>query len=238
MTTVWPGDIHVLIPAYEAAASLSILLPEVLDTVPSANLVVVDDGSKDATTALCRQSTIVCLRHPENKGKGAALRTGFLYLLERGARAIITLDADGQHAASDLPRFVAFFHEDQDAGLYIGKRNFSPGAMPLARIVSNTLTSWILSRLCGTPIPDSQCGYRLYTAELLKTITTTCPKFEMESEVIIKAVRAGFPVRFIEVQTLYFRSGSHIAHLADTLRWMRAMVGVWRLLKETRRDSP
>jgi glycosyltransferase involved in cell wall biosynthesis len=238
MTTSWPGDIHILIPAYNAAASLAVYLPEILVTVPAENILVVDDGSKDATSSLCRNLAVGCMRHSENRGKGAALQTGFSRLLKNGARAIITMDADGQHAVADLPLFVGSFQNEQDVGLYIGKRRFSPSIMPLVRIVSNTFTSRILSRLCGVPIYDSQCGYRLYPAELLTAITLRCPRFEMESEAIIKAVRAGFPVRFVEVQTLYFKSGSHIMHIVDTFRWIKAVMGIWRLYTETRKDAP
>ena len=233
----WPADIFLCIPAYKAAQSLHPLLSDCLRTVPASQVLVVDDGSGDATGDVCQNHDIECLRFEQNKGKGNALVAGFAALLKRGARAVITMDADGQHAVADLPRFVECFVHYPDTGICIGKRTFRPGHMPLARIISNTVTSGILSRMCGVPVLDSQCGYRLYSAALLRSISITCPRFEMESEVILKAAHAGFSIRFIEVQTLYFKTHSHIAHIADTLRWVKAAFGIKRLLKSTSAKS-
>ena len=233
----WPDGIFVCIPAYKAAESLHPLLSDCSRTVPVSQILVVDDGSGDATGDVCLSHGVECLRFERNKGKGSALAAGFAALLERGTQAVITMDADGQHAVADLPRFVECFAQYPDTGIYIGKRTFRPGHMPLARIISNTVTSSILSWMCGVPVLDSQCGYRLYSAALLRSISITCPRFEMESEVILKAVHAGFPIRFVEVQTLYFKAHSHIAHIADMLRWVKAAFGIKRLLESTR-DEP
>jgi glycosyltransferase involved in cell wall biosynthesis len=234
MTSGWPPGIFVCIPSYNAAETLSPLLSDLSQTVPVSQILVVDDGSGDSTGIVCRDHGVESLRLERNSGKGSALAAGFTRLLGRGAQAVITMDADGQHAVADLPRFVECFKNHPDTGICIGKRAFRTGQMPLARIISNTLTSTILSWMCGVPVLDSQCGYRLYSAALLRSISITCPRFEMESEVIIKAAHTGFPIRFVEVQTLYFKAHSHIAHIADTLRWVKAAFGIRRLLKATR----
>jgi glycosyltransferase involved in cell wall biosynthesis len=231
----WPDEVRILIPAYQAAASLPGFLQDLLKTVPASCLLVVDDGSTDTTSQVAAARSIECIRIEKNSGKGIALKTGFSILLERGAAAVITMDADGQHAPEDLPEFIDWFRKNPGPGLCIGKRDFRPGRMPLARIFSNSITSWTLGRLCGVPVLDSQCGYRLYTAPLLHSITITCPRFEMESEVIIRTARQGFRIGFVGVQTLYFNTRSHIAHVADTLRWIRATLGIWRLYRSTRR---
>ncbi|MBN1130460.1 MAG: glycosyltransferase family 2 protein [Chitinispirillaceae bacterium] len=227
----WPRDIFVCIPAYQSSSSLAGLLPELLNAVPAAHVCVVDDGSTDATGELCSRTGINHARHAENRGKGAALATGFTILLEKGAEAVITMDADGQHAVADLGLFVEEFRRHPETGICIGRRKFAKSGMPLSRIVSNALTSRILSLLCGVPVPDSQCGYRLYSARLLRGITITCTRYTMESEVILKAARLGFPVRSVPVQTLYLRGQSHISHLTDTLRWIRAVLGIWIRLR-------
>jgi glycosyltransferase involved in cell wall biosynthesis len=233
-SSTWPPDTYICIPSYKAAESLRPLFFDLSRAVPVSQIMVVDDGSGDGTGEICLNHGIECLRLEPNRGKGSALAAGFNRLTERGAQAIITMDADGQHAVADLPRFVECFKNHPDTGICIGKRAFCPGQMPLGRIFSNTVTSAILSWMCGVPILDSQCGYRLYSSALLRSISITCPRFEMESEVILKAAHAGFPIRFVEVQTLYFKARSHIAHLADTLRWVKAAFGIRHLLKATR----
>ncbi|MGA2507994.1 MAG: glycosyltransferase family 2 protein [Chitinispirillaceae bacterium] len=222
----WPRNVYVCIPAFQASESLAKFLPELLAMVPATHVCVVDDGSTDATNDLCVRSGIRCSSHTENRGKGAALATGFAALLRQGADAIITMDADGQHAATDLGLFLEEYRLHPDAGICIGQRTRTMSSMPFMRIVSNTITSCILTWLCRVPISDSQCGYRLYSAALLKKLTIKYPRFEMESEVILKAAGLGFPIRFVKVQTLYFKSTSHISHVADTLRWIKAVLAI------------
>jgi glycosyltransferase involved in cell wall biosynthesis len=229
----WPRDIFVCIPAYQSSTTLVALLPEVFEAVPAAQVCVVDDGSTDTTGELCSRTGVHYVRHAENRGKGAALTTGFAFLLEQGARAIITMDADGQHAVSDLGLFVEEFSLHPETGICAGRREFDKSNMPLSRVISNTLTSQLLTMMCGVPVPDSQCGYRLYSARFLHSITVTCPRFTMESEVLLKAARLGFPLSFVPVQTLYFKGVSHIAHLTDTLRWIKAVLGIWLSLRKS-----
>jgi len=229
----WPRDIFVCIPAYQASSTLVTLLPEVLEAVPAAQVCVVDDGSTDSTGELCSRTGVRFVRHEENRGKGAALATGFTVLLEQSAGAIITMDADGQHVVDDLGLFVEEFRLHPDTGICSGRRKFGKSGMPLSRVISNTLTSRLLTMMCGVPVPDSQCGYRLYSARFLRSITVTCPRFTMESEVLLKAARLGFPLRSIPVQTLYFKGASHIAHLTDTLQWIKAVLGIWLSLRKS-----
>lgn len=229
----WPHSIYVLIPAYKSADSLRPFLPELLETVPASNICIVDDGSFDGTDTLCLTLGLLYQRHSKNHGKGMALATGFKFLLEKGAEGIITLDADSQHSPEDLYKFVDAFSALPESGIIIGCRKIERGHMPITRILSNRITSAILSRMIGTVIPDSQCGYRLYSAKFLRNISITCPRFEMESEVIIKAAFLGFPIGFVEVQTLYLNGKSHISHLADTFRWIKAVALVWMKVRKT-----
>lgn len=224
----WPEDIFVLIPAYKSAGLLREFLPGLLKFVPEKQVCIVDDASGDDTGSVCAANKIMCLKHPVNRGKGAALDTGFRFLIdENKANWIITMDADGQHAVEDLGNFLDAVINNPSLGICIGCRTMKIGIMPFARICSNKLTSFILSLFTRVPILDSQCGYRIYSAELLKKIDIEYQRFEMESEVIIKAAKLGFQIGFTDVQTLYLSGLSHISHLKDTFRWVRAVIDVW-----------
>jgi len=267
----WPQDTYVLIPSYKSVNQLKSFLNDLVGVVPKEFICVVDDGSKDGTYEFCVEFGITCLRHEVNKGKGAALRTGFAYLTGgintnkasicidntnvntnstnintntaniniKNANWIITMDADGQHSPTDLPRFITEARKRPALGLCIGARDMRLGVMPPARILSNRLTSLILSILSGRRVADSQCGFRMYSCKLLASIHIEYDRFQMESEVILKAAAKRFPVGFVRVQTLYLKEGpSHISHLVDTLRWTRAVLRVWRGCNNLKRKQP
>jgi len=227
----WPEDLYVVIPSYKSSRLLTAFLPKLFEFTPPSNVCVVDDGSFDATDAVCKDADVLYISHDVNRGKGAALATGFTFLLGRGAQRIITMDADGQHAPEDLSVFIEASNTHDGNGLYIGARSMKIGTMPFARICSNRITSFILSQITGKKIVDSQCGYRLYGAALLDAVNIEYPRFEMESEVIIKAAFLHFPIHFIQVQTLYLNESSHISHLKDTIRWVKAVTHIWISLR-------
>ncbi|HVH08777.1 MAG TPA: glycosyltransferase family 2 protein, partial [Gemmatimonadales bacterium] len=102
-----PGDVAVVIPAYQAAATLRDVVGRVRRAVPPATVYAVDDGSSDRTGQHARDSGAIVLTHRQRQGKGAALRTGIARALADGARLLVTLDADGQHAPDDIPRLLA-----------------------------------------------------------------------------------------------------------------------------------
>ena len=230
-TNPWPEEIFVCIPAYKAAKDLEKFLPSLLLYVPHDKICIVDDASHDGTESVCADLKVACLRQEINRGKGAALKKGFAHLLNKKAQWILTMDADGQHAIADIIHFLEAVKKSPDAGLIIGARSIKVSTMPPARIFSNTVTSGILSLMCGHKILDSQCGFRIYSSKLFKKINLRHKRFEMESEVILKACSAGFEVRFIPVQTLYCSTQSHISHIKDMLRWIRAVLGVWLELR-------
>ena len=232
MIAQWPTDTYILVPSYKAVDHLRSFIKTLTAIVPKEFICVVDDASGDGTYEFCKESGIDCVRHSVNRGKGAALRTGFSHIISTPTPTapcnwILTMDADGQHSPADIPRFLDAAKKHPSMGICIGARDMSLGAMPPARIFSNRLTSLILSALCGQRILDSQCGYRLYSAALVKSVQIEYRRFEMESEVILKAAEERFLIRFVRVQTLYLKDGgSHISHLSDTLRWAAAVLRV------------
>ncbi|NLE00237.1 MAG: glycosyltransferase family 2 protein [Fibrobacter sp.] len=226
----WPENVSILIPSYKSAHLIKKFIPDLLKIVPSKNICVVDDASNDNTDQICDSFGITCLKHTVNKGKGAALDTGFRYLINQDFSWLITMDADGQHAPRDLENFLTLIRNNPEMGIGIGKRCMKPGVMPLARICSNVITSKLLSIFTGSKILDSQCGYRVYSADFIKLINIQFNRFEMESEVILKAAHHHFPICFTDVQTLYLDGFSHISHFKDTIRWVKAVLVIWHSL--------
>ncbi|HEX7150842.1 MAG TPA: glycosyltransferase family 2 protein [Thermoanaerobaculia bacterium] len=205
-----------LIPALNAERTLP---PVVAEALKHLETVVVDDGSRDRTGDVARAAGATVLRHEVNRGKGGALKTGFAYALERGYDGVVTLDADGQHLASEIPKFLRAAEETK-ADLIIGGRSHLFAQMLPRRRIANRFSAWCIAKTSGTGVTDSQSGFRFYSANLLRTLTLRTDGFDMESEVIVRAGRRGLRVQTIPID-LGFVDGistSHYKPLADTLR--------------------
>lgn len=234
----WPENVFVCIPSYKAASTLDRFLADLLKMVPAEKIVVINDASEDTTDQICTQHGVTCLTHTVNQGKGAALRTGFNHLngLQNASWAL-TMDADGQHAIADIDRFLHYINQNPAAAVCVGYRDMQIGKMPVLRILSNRITSGIMSIYCRQPIRDSQCGYRIYSLPFISSITIEYNRFEMESEVLLKAAAGKLPIGFIPIQTLYLDGTSHISHFYDTIRWVRAVTSVHSRVKQVQRKN-
>ena len=203
-----------IIPALNAEHTVGRVVAEARRHIEP--VVVVDDGSSDATGEVARAVGAIVLRHDVNRGKGGALKTGFSWALEQGYDAVITLDADGQHLAGEIPKFL----EVEDADLVIGGRAHLFEHMLPRRRNANRFSAWCIAMCSGAPITDSQSGFRRYSARLLRALRLRTDRFDMESEVIVLAGRRGFRIVTIPID-LGFVDGlstSHFRPLLDTLR--------------------
>jgi glycosyltransferase involved in cell wall biosynthesis len=217
------SKIAVIIPAYNAGTTIAELVERTSRFVGREDIVVIDDGSCDQTSEIAGGTGAVIVRHDANRGKGEALKTGFEYARRRGYPAVITLDADLQHDPESIPGFIR--KANHFAGIIIGTRRRNLKIMPLGRWLSNTLTSVVVSILSGQSIKDSQSGYRLISTRVLKSVRLESRKYDLESEILIKAKRKGFEIAETPIATIYAGGGSSIKPLADTLRFIRLM---WR----------
>src|SRR3989441_3026302 len=150
------GGIAVVIPAYQAAATIGGVVTEVRHALPGVAVYVVDDGSGDETGRAGRAPGATVLVHPRNLGKGAALRTGIARALADGAAIIVTLDADGQHPPQEIPRLVAPVAAQQ-ADVVLGARARTR-AMPFGRRCTNLLSAALASRIGGRAVPGAEAG--------------------------------------------------------------------------------
>ena len=218
------GIIRVLIPAFNAAMTLPALLQKVKETAGINGIIVIDDGSTDGTSEAAARGGASVRRHERNMGKGAALRTGFLAVLEdRNVSAVITMDADQQHDAIDLPKFL-MKRSLTGASIVVGVRQRFGSGMPVMRILSNTLTSLMVSARTGVPIADSQCGYRLIGREVLESIQIEADGYEAETEMLIRAAGKGFSIAGVPVRTRYQGENSHMTHWLTTKRFVQVLL--------------
>jgi len=215
--------IWTVVPAYQAERTVG----EVVLGIRAAGLarvVVVDDGSRDATAGVAAQAGATVLRHAANRGKGAALWTGFRAALRAGCAAVATLDADGQHDPAELPRLLAAWRRQPDA-LVLGARKLASDLMPGRSRLGNRVSTWFLCRFTGRPLTDSQSGYRVYPAGLLGRVVPTARRFDAETELLLCAVSSGCPVVEVPVATIYKRGGTtHFRNAQDTARIVKQVL--------------
>lgn len=207
----------VIIPALNAQRTLPAVIADARRQLEP--VVVIDDGSTDATGDVARAVGATVLRHEVNRGKGGALKTGFAWALENGFDGVITLDADGQHLPAEIPKFLDE-RKASGADLIIGGRSHLFGGMLPRRRMANRFSAWSISIAAGTRVTDSQSGFRLYSANLLRALRLRTDGFDMESEVIVRAGRQHFRIVTIPIE-LGFVDGistSHYKPLKDTLR--------------------
>lgn len=210
-----------LIPAYNEEDRLGRVIVGTKKFLP---VLVVDDGSTDRTSAIARENGAEVLCQDPNRGKGAALITGFRYALEHGYDAVVTLDADGQHDPGEIPLFIAEFEKGAD--LVIGQRDFSK--MPFPRNISNTIGTRLFSNALGQNCPDNQSGYRLHSRRLIDaSLTSTEANFEYEVEIIVSCVVMGFTLAWVPIKTIYAGEKSHI-------RPLRHIRHFFRIVRKTR----
>ncbi len=183
-----------------------------------SRVVVVDDGSTDQTAATAAAAGATVLRHDINRGKGCSVRTGLDFAFKTNCSHVLLLDGDMQHHPSDIPQLI----QRATAGVgdfVVGEREFQRSVMPAARFYSNVIGSAILSKLIGTAIVDSQSGFRLIRADLLRRLTLTGTRYEIETEMLIKLVQAGATLERVPVRRLQYEGAqSKMRPFRDTFR--------------------
>jgi glycosyltransferase involved in cell wall biosynthesis len=210
-----------VIPAYDAAATLAGVVRGLRTALPDALLIAVDDGSSDGTHGVAAACCDRAVRFRANRGKGAALRAGFEVAHAECARAVITIDADGQHDPARAPALLAAL---ADADMVIGTRARTRGTMPLGRRITNALASAALCAIAGVSVPDAQSGYRAIRREVLADVSAGGDRYEYETEFLIAAIRAGYRIGSVGVPTMY-GAPSHFRAWGDSILVVRT---IWR----------
>ena len=209
--------ICILIPAHNEARTIAGVVKSAC--AKGFDVLVVDDGSSDGSSQLARDAGATILVNFQNQGKGFSLQRGFDYIISRDYEALITMDADGQHAVEDLDGFVRLFHEKKP-DVICGNRMTDHRGMPFHRLVTNKIMSTLISLVCRQKIYDTQCGYRLIRCEVLRNVQLSSSAFEIESEVLIKASKKNYRIASVPVKTIYGTEVSKINPFFDTARFI------------------
>ena len=212
-----PGLVAV-VPIFNEAETVGRIVRRLRRVCP---VVVVDDGSTDGgggRAAAGGASRVI--RCAERQGKGAALRLGFAEALRLEAEVVATLDGDGQHDPADLPRLLAAARRAPLA-MVVGDRltRGDGDRMPPVRRLAMRIADGLLHWLTGTVVRDTQCGFRVYPAALLRTLALQEEGFVTETEVLLKAARAGHRLVSVPVRRIYPAGRrSRFRALADGVR--------------------
>lgn len=217
--------IYVVIPAYNEARKIGVILDELKKT--KFPIIVVDDGSKDQTYQEACSRKVIVLKHKVNLGKGAALKTGCEVAFAFGANAIIMMDSDGQHKVSDLPKFVNAL-ETKKYSIIFGSRNSSYG-VPLVRFLGNKLSSVLVSFLFGIYLSDLICGFRAFTEDAYNKIKWQSRGYGVETEMVIRTGKHKLCYCEVPVETIYYDKFKGVTILDAISILMN--VFKWRLTK-------
>jgi len=200
-TALSAADAAILIPALNESLRIREVVSDALAHCP--RVIVVDDGSDDGTSDCIADLPVTLIRHPQRRGKGAALRSGFAEAQRQGARAVMTMDGDGQHSAADFPRLLAAANRHPGC-VIVGARLRKRASQPTIRRIGNDFGDWGIAWGCGFRLVDSQSGQRLYPQAVYTLPNVPGEGFVFEAQLLISAARqAGARVVAVPIETRY-----------------------------------
>jgi glycosyltransferase involved in cell wall biosynthesis len=208
-------EVFAVVPALNEARTIAQVITGLKPYV--RHIVVVDDGSTDDTGAIATDAGASVLRHATPQGKGSAVRTGLAHALAmREISHVLLIDGDMQHLPEEAPRLLEAAANGAD--LVIGQRRFERHAMPASRYYANFLGSHALSSFMGVPLADTQCGYRLFRADMLRRLRLRATGYDIETEMLVKVGRLGGRIEHVRVSAVYNGGRSKLRPLRDTTR--------------------
>jgi glycosyltransferase involved in cell wall biosynthesis len=221
-------DVVAVIPAYEAAATVA-------DVVAGARAVlgrvlVVDDGSRDATAQVAAAAGAEVLRQEVNRGKGAAIVAALGHLAGRGVARALTLDADGQHLPAEMGVLLAASDAAPDA-IVVGVRRKEGHTIARINRFGNWVADGLMRAIAGRPLPDTQSGFRVYPVAATLALATEGTRYEFETEVLLRAARRNLPLVGVPVRVHYPPIAERVSHFRpwqDTLRIIGIVLRVLR----------
>lgn len=193
---------YVVMPAYNEAPVIGAVLAQLTQRVSPSRVIVVNDGSADATGAIAQECGVHVVHHRINRGLGAALKTGLTLAHELGAQVVVTYDADGQHDSQDVARVAAPIIENS-VDMVIGSRFLQSGQMPWTRRVFNWIGNVVTWVFHGAWVSDSQSGLRAFSRDTLGRLHISANHMDVSSEFVREVHRLNLNIQEVPIKPVY-----------------------------------
>lgn len=209
------NSLSIILPAKNEAPALTDLLPRLRTAQPTAEIIVVDDGSTDNTRAICAQHSVLCLTSPYSMGNGAAIK--------RGARVasgdvLVFMDGDGQHDPADVARLIEKLEQGFD--MAVGARDWGSQA-GVGRGLANTLYNWLATHMTGHEVADLTSGFRAVRADRFREFLYLLPNgFSYPTTSTMAFFRSAYPVTYVPIKAAQRIGKSHIRPVRDGIRFL------------------
>lgn len=213
-----------IIPTYNNADTL----PDLIDELSryTDQIIVVNDGSTDKTGLLLKNrlnKNIQVIDYQKNRGKGYALKRGFLRGLDLGYNYAITIDSDGQHLPADLPKFINCLSRN-GSSIIVGERRMPEKNVPARNTFANKFSNFWFRLYTGKKIPDTQCGYRLYPLKKMEELKFYSNKYEFEVEVLVRSSWNGIEIGSVPVGVYYPPKDQRVSHFRPIRDFIRISI--------------
>ena len=195
------GKTYIVLPAYCEEK----VIKKVIESIKKEgynNIIVVDDGSSDNTYKEAKLTGVIVLKHPINRGKGAATQTGIDAAKLLNADIIVTMDSDGQHDPKDIKKLIQPIL-DGKADVVIGSRMLNTKGMPKSRIIMNKIANIVTYIFFGILVSDSQSGFRAYNKKAYTSVYTYMDRYEFESEMLGQIKNAKLRIKEVPIKVIY-----------------------------------
>ena len=226
-------DLSIVIPAKNEGKSLQKLIPELTALFPGSEIIVVNDGSKDDTSSICKENNIIEVQHPYSMGNGAAIKSGARHAK---GEVIVFMDGDGQHRPEDIERLVSQLRDGYD--MVVGARS-SESQANKGRWMANSLYNQLASFMVGHKVMDLTSGFRAVRATKFKEFLNMLPNgFSYPTTITMAFFRAGYSVNYLPIVADRRIGKSHINLFKDGVRFLLIIFRVATLYSPLKMFAP